>query len=398
MSYLLANGCSFTDYNFGKKNGEYNNTYEEKEQLGIPNENWKMWPEYVAEKLDLPYLNLGISGGSNQRMYQTSLDQTIRKKPKVLMHLWSSDGRYGLFGKNMSLWNIQKAIVLAIDLMHLNNTLFDDKFEPTWDQASGQLAYKLISIYYPGYLNMIIDFYGQLLKNDSNKMRRFLQIIKPGSDDLNNYKHNTTEKTQYLAHIVRFWINYFADRIYLSDTDIDKENNEILNIEFSYILNTIYMCKYENIPFVSVFGLNWHTKGHNLPDSLTKYYGIIDEAVKTNNSMSVDNNFWKKFMLHDNPKNLNTFEKIALSQVYMIRKRFRDFIRNEMFDKIDTLILNNETVALGWPPVPEYNPNAGVKNFIKGFCALSFQDSHPDPGTQKLIGDVFYDAYQKNYS
>ena len=42
MSYLLANGCSYTDYNFGKKNCDYNNTYEEKEQLGIPNENWKM--------------------------------------------------------------------------------------------------------------------------------------------------------------------------------------------------------------------------------------------------------------------------------------------------------------------------------------------------------------------
>lgn len=398
MSYLLANGCSYTDYNFGKKNCDYNNTYEEKEQLGIPNENWKMWPEYVAEKLNLPHLNLGISGGSNQRMYHTSLDQIVRKKPKILMHLWTSDDRYRLFNKNMSLWNILKAIILAIDLMRLNNTLFNDKFVPPWDKASAQLAYKLISAYFPGRMNSIIDFYAQLLKDDSNKMQRFLGIIRPGTDEINNYESRRLEKTQYLQYMSKYWINYYGDRIYLSDTDIDKENNEILNMEFSYILNTIYMCRYENIPFIGCFGIAWHTTGHILPDSLTKYYGIIDEAVKTDNSKSVDNNFWKKFMLYENPEKLNIFEKIVLSQTYIIKKRFRDVIRNEMFDKIDTLILNNETVGIGWPPISHYNSNAGLKKFVKGFCPLSFQDGHPDSETQKLIGDVFYDAYQKNYS
>ena len=141
MSYLLANGCSYTDYNFGKNRDDNYNNAKEREELGIPDDNWKMWPEYVAERLDLDHLNLGKSGGSNQRIYQTSLGQISKEKPEVLMHLWTSDDRYRVLNRDASIYSFIKALSVAICLMRLDTTIFNSDFSPPWDRGSGPVSY-----------------------------------------------------------------------------------------------------------------------------------------------------------------------------------------------------------------------------------------------------------------
>ena len=53
MSYLLANGCSFTNKNFASNSGNWVHSDKEKKELGIPFENYPMWPEYVARQMGI---------------------------------------------------------------------------------------------------------------------------------------------------------------------------------------------------------------------------------------------------------------------------------------------------------------------------------------------------------
>ena len=83
MSYLLANGCSFTASNYGSNSPSYH-TEKEKNELGIPLVDWPMWPEYVSTKLGLSHINLGASGGSNTRMVTSTIEQACREKPYII--------------------------------------------------------------------------------------------------------------------------------------------------------------------------------------------------------------------------------------------------------------------------------------------------------------------------
>ena len=101
MSYLLANGCSFTASNYGSNSPSYH-TEKEKNELGIPLVDWPMWPEYVSTKLGLSHINLGASGGSNTRMVTSTIEQACREKPNIIMHLWTESNRHSFMGQRIN--------------------------------------------------------------------------------------------------------------------------------------------------------------------------------------------------------------------------------------------------------------------------------------------------------
>ena len=67
---LLASGCSFTDENF--------------ESAVHPEMicDWAKWPELLAKKLDMEYINLGQNGGGNEYIYSSLLEQILKTEDK----------------------------------------------------------------------------------------------------------------------------------------------------------------------------------------------------------------------------------------------------------------------------------------------------------------------------
>ena len=67
---LLASGCSFTDENF--------------ESAVHPEMicEWPKWPELLAKKLDMDYVNLGQNGGGNEYIYSSLLEQILKTEDK----------------------------------------------------------------------------------------------------------------------------------------------------------------------------------------------------------------------------------------------------------------------------------------------------------------------------
>jgi hypothetical protein len=67
---LLASGCSFTDPNY------ISNTDPEADT------SWPKWPELLAKKLDMDYINLGLGGAGNEYIYSSLLEQILKTKDK----------------------------------------------------------------------------------------------------------------------------------------------------------------------------------------------------------------------------------------------------------------------------------------------------------------------------
>lgn len=69
MSYLLALGCSWTDPNY----------------FSFPHPDldcsWDKWPNYVAQVLNVPAVNKGRSGSSNQYAFRELLDAVLSDNP-----------------------------------------------------------------------------------------------------------------------------------------------------------------------------------------------------------------------------------------------------------------------------------------------------------------------------
>ena len=64
---LLTSGCSFTDQNFMSDFHPDMDT------------NWPMWPQLLAKKLDMNYINLGQSGAGNEYIYFSLLDEIVKR-------------------------------------------------------------------------------------------------------------------------------------------------------------------------------------------------------------------------------------------------------------------------------------------------------------------------------
>lgn len=393
MSYLLANGCSFTDYNFGKNTGEWRHTLEEKEKLGIPDDNWPMWPEYVAEKLELPHLNLGQSGASNEQIYLSSLYQIQERKPKLLIHLWSSSRRHWLVGSKSNLSDFCTGVAFANEILHKNPKVFDDyHLKPT--RSTYSYAFRLISIHYPEKFNEIINFYSyHLSEQGDKKLFELTKYIRIHSDrvsleDLNN-GHFYRQEPQ--SNTINFWFRYFHDLVNKDEESIKKIAIQKNNWELSWILSTHYMCKSEEIPFIGASALSLDGGHMANTDKMEKYNHLFQDAGL--------NHFWRRFSRHYNREDLNLFEQIILIIKYFDHCRQKLILESELFHKLDELVHEKELIYPMWPPMCELNSGRHrLPDFLEGWEQLSDKDSHPSIATQKLIGDFFYEAYQEFFS
>jgi len=81
---LLVSGCSYTDPNF------YSIFHPDMDC------NWPMWPELLAEKLDMECVNLATSGAGNEYIYSTLLDYITQNDTSnigLVMAAWSQNQR-----------------------------------------------------------------------------------------------------------------------------------------------------------------------------------------------------------------------------------------------------------------------------------------------------------------
>ena len=64
MKKLIVSGCSYVD-NYART-------------IGL--DEWPIWPELLADRLDMELINLGKSGQGNEYIYSTLIDTVIKEK------------------------------------------------------------------------------------------------------------------------------------------------------------------------------------------------------------------------------------------------------------------------------------------------------------------------------
>ena len=91
---LLVSGCSYTDPNF------YSIFHPDMDC------NWPMWPELLAEKLNMQCINLAMSGAGQEYIYSTLLDYITKNNTDnigLVIAAWSQSQRKD-FQKENKLW------------------------------------------------------------------------------------------------------------------------------------------------------------------------------------------------------------------------------------------------------------------------------------------------------
>lgn len=85
---LLAAGCSYTDRNYLSLDTTA------KERGG-----WKMWPEIVADSLNLRCINVGVSGSNNDFIFNSIMDSIAEygKEIDTIAVLWTTADRLPFF-------------------------------------------------------------------------------------------------------------------------------------------------------------------------------------------------------------------------------------------------------------------------------------------------------------
>ena len=409
MSYLLANGCSYTDRHFGTKCGNFIHTDQQKKEMGIPLDDWPMWPEYVAKKMGIEHINLAKSGGSNSRMYRTTSSQVLKKKPKVIMHAWTSAGRSDYMNEHVNPFDFIQSIFIANRLLKRED-VFGEHVDEGQSRSHGQLAFKMISIYYPNELNAIIGFYGDKYSDNKKILNHLLQCIK--IDDIPMWKKNAnvygfhnTMNGRGVETMIRFWVDLFWSSRYYTDNELDMYNEFIINEELRPILDTYYMCKAEDIPFVSIPAITLDPQSLNcyyITDNIRRTpYGRIDYLIESaaKGHAGNSNGMWKIFEENDiSREKMNAFMIILLCIRYQSKRRIKKLLKNDYFKKIDELVYNEEYSFHLWPPFSKYNASHSMEATIPNYKAISERDGHPHPNMQEKIGEFFYEIYQKKYS
>jgi hypothetical protein len=357
MSYLLANGCSFTDKTYNSQNDGFYHTQEEKTELGFPEGDWPMWPEYVGEKLGLPVVNLGKSGGSNQRMYETTLAQVHKNKPAAIMNLWTGGGRNDLLGHNLNEYSFINVIHIANNILKCNNNIMNyTKSEP---MSMIKMAWEAVRLYYPTQYDACSKRYAELCNSDETL---------PTLSIINKHKVWWPEEKA-----LEFFMKYYYHNSNINGNDLKNLANRRINFELQPLLNTYYMCKSMDIPLITLSCYSFGgTYGPPRGD------GVQKPNIKSSN--------------------LNIFEKMIISAVKIAGSIDDCWISNPAFKALDDLIFEDDYVMYTWPNHSRYQKNASIDQWLDGWKDLSYKDQHPHWDTQKLIGDVFYDLYKKNYS
>ena len=119
MGYLLAAGCSWTDANF--KSG-----IEPDYDCSFPK-----WPALVAKQLGIKkVVNVGLSGASNNSIFEACYDQIIVSKPDVVCILLTSWYRHTIFNYNFNIHGL-----LVHDYLQscaMSGSIIDTDFHSKW--------------------------------------------------------------------------------------------------------------------------------------------------------------------------------------------------------------------------------------------------------------------------
>lgn len=380
MSYILANGCSWTNPNYGLQTGNSYHTDDEKIELGIPLGNWKMWPEYVSNKLKLPIKNLAENGLSNEAIYKRTLSQISEKKPIAVFHMWTSNNRTDFFNLNLNTLNPWNAIYLAQKIINLEEDVYTKDIKYLVDN-SYRLAWKLISLYYPHLYNDCIIYYCDLYSNNDKLIQKIFSNVRISylkqrhkfpytSSDVNQSQDTQND-------LLTWWVDYFIDIAGWDNERLLSQVDKMITNELWPHLATIHLCNYYNLPYISVQGpelgygpielKNWKSKHHN--PILTRRGEVNDIFYQALNG--------------------------AIRIQDEIKKRW---IYNNIFKEIDILISEGKAAIEGWPLHIGWESKPSIAYSIKNFKALSKKDGHPNPESQKEMGNFIYDLYEKNYS
>ena len=89
---LLASGCSYTDKNFKSLDNTLSDNYRG---------GWPMWPELMANELNLDCVNVASSGKDNDYIFDSILDGIIKYGDKIdtIAILWTSADRVSFFNQ-----------------------------------------------------------------------------------------------------------------------------------------------------------------------------------------------------------------------------------------------------------------------------------------------------------
>lgn len=124
---LIAGGCSFTDPNFKS----FDTSLNENERGG-----WPMWPEIIADQLNLKSVNTGKRAAGNDYIFNQVIDQLYTQKNiKLVIVMWSSWDRFNYMGKLITpipyfITNNLKGVQPVKDVLknHEDLSLYDDIF------------------------------------------------------------------------------------------------------------------------------------------------------------------------------------------------------------------------------------------------------------------------------
>jgi|TARA_B100000902_G_scaffold390401_1_gene439249 hypothetical protein len=355
MSYLLANGCSFTTMQCNNSN--FYHTDEEKRKLGVPEGNWPMWPSYVSDKLNLLTLNLGKAGQSNAAIAKQTIAQAYRKKPKIIMHLWTGGDRRNLLGRNLNDINYYNVIAMA-DLLIKNYKNFTDRCKTT-PPVYVRNSLELIKKHYPDSYEDSIKNYNQFCKEDNS-------LIK--WDDAKK-RHNSWQDEYSIDWFMKCWTSWAA----INNTESIAIADMLIEDELLPFIHTYNFCKQNKIKFISSFCY-----------SLASSSGVSHDRLKQNH--------------RTNFRNMNKFET-ALYGYSRIKKIMKDrWMKNPVFKEMEEKILLNEFIMHSWPALSYVTNKPRMQDWLKGWKPISDLDGHPNWDTQKIIGDFFYDLYKKNYT
>ena len=185
---LLASGCSNTDENFFS---EFHPDLDT---------SWPKWPELLAEKLNMDYVNLGKSGAGNEYIYRSILNYITRNDNSnigLVIPAWTQSNRKDYQQGNLGRWT-------------------NERIDPNGDVFS--------------WIRKTLDYYisFQILCEKYNLNYMQVQMLHPYKDWLNGLKPRPSDK------------NYSPIFRYTYPGDVEKDNLKILKIisQYENLINT----------------------------------------------------------------------------------------------------------------------------------------------------------------
>ena len=185
---LLASGCSNTDENFYS------------EVIPDLDTSWPKWPELLAKKLNMDYVNLGKSGAGNEYIYRSILNYITRNDTSnigLVIPAWTQSNRKDYQQGNLGRWTNER--------IDPNGDIF------SWVRKS---------------LDCCLSF--QILCEKYNLNYMQVQMLHPYKDWLNGLKPRLSDK------------NYSPIFRYTYPGDVEKDNLKILKIisQYENLINT----------------------------------------------------------------------------------------------------------------------------------------------------------------